>query len=170
MPIPTPDARPHDAAAKRCGQLREHAVLLIVVIRLDRFEECAGIDWSQAVFWRLHILGSTSLRTPAREEEGRAMRSSLPMPLRTTSTFAPTRSQELGDVVHERDASREHGVRRVLRHLGGRSMKMIGRPVRTNGVQLGHHAARVIRLGAEHDAVRLHEVVDGGAFLETRDC
>jgi hypothetical protein len=38
------------------------------------------------------------------------------------STLAPTRSQSSRHLVHERDARGEHGVGRVLRHLGGRDV------------------------------------------------
>ena len=46
-------------------------------------------------------------------------------------------------------------------------MKMIGLPgAHERRVELGHHAARVVAVHAEHDAVGLHEVVDRRAFLQ----
>ncbi len=96
------------------------------------------------------------------------MRSSLPMPLRTTSTFAPTRSQSsaMSFMNEMRVASIAFAAYFVI-SADGMSMKMIGLPrAHERRVQLGHHAARVIRLGAEHDAIRLHEVVDRRAFLQ----
>ncbi len=62
------------------------------------------------------------------------MRSSLPMPLRTTSTFAPTRSHSsaMSFMNEMRVASMAFAAYFVI-SADGRSMKMIGRPVRTNG-------------------------------------
>ena len=46
------------------------------------------------------------------------MRGSEPMPWRTVSMSAPSRVGEVGELVHERDARREHRVGRVLGELG----------------------------------------------------
>ena len=49
----------------------------------------------------------------------------------------------------------------------GQSIIMMGAPVRVNGrVELLHQLGRARVLGADHDAVRLHEIVDGRALLE----
>ena len=62
------------------------------------------------------------------------MRSSLPMPLRTMSTSAPTRSQRFAtSFMNEmRVASIAFAAYFVI-SADGMSMKMIGFPVRTNG-------------------------------------
>ena len=87
--------------------------------------------------------GSTSRRSPGPGKRNAGpMRASLPMPLRTRSTFGADLLAQVGDLVHERDARREHRVGRVLGHLRRRDVheedRLAGAHERR--VQLGHHA------------------------------
>ena len=75
---------------------------------------------------------------------------------------------QIGDLVDEGDLGGEEGVGRVFDQLGGapvgehdRRAVEIERPV-----ELGHHLARALVLGADHDAVGTLEVLDGGAFAQ----
>ena len=75
---------------------------------------------------------------------------------------------QVGELVHEADLGREHGVRRVLGELGRANVHAddaivvaVERLVQRLQ-QLG--GARVV--GADNDAIGLHEVADGVAFLE----
>ena len=96
------------------------------------------------------------------------MRGSLPIPFRTWSTLAPTRSHSsaISFMNEMRVASIAFAAYLVI-SADGMSMKMIGLPVRTNGAYSSrHHGARVVRLDPQHDAIRLEEIIDRRAFLE----
>ena len=76
-------------------------------------------------------------------------------------------------LVHERDARREHGVRRVLAQLGAGAVHHHDRRAgaREGRVELLHDlgAARVV--GADDHAIGPQEIVDRRALLEElRDC
>jgi hypothetical protein len=75
---------------------------------------------------------------------------------------------EVRDLVHERDARREERVGGVLRHLGaGVVHRDDGVPgAHERLVQLAHDLERLLAHRADDDAVGLHEVVDGRAFLQ----
>ena len=77
---------------------------------------------------------------------------------------------DVRDLVHERDARRQNRVRRVLAQLGARRVHHQDRRAgaRERRVQLLHDRRRalVVRLDADHDAIRLHEVFDRGALLQ----
>ncbi len=75
---------------------------------------------------------------------------------------------EVRDVVHEADAGREHGVRGVLDHLGTRDVGENHAEVveHHRAVKAGHEFLGLFAFDADDDAVGLHEVRDGGAFLE----
>ncbi len=75
---------------------------------------------------------------------------------------------EVRDVVHEADAGREHGVRGVLDHFGARDVGEYHAEVveHHRAVEAGHEFLGLFAFDADDDAVGLHEVRDGGAFLE----
>ena len=75
---------------------------------------------------------------------------------------------EIGQFVHERDARREHRVGRVLGQLGRADVHhqqalAVALKRRVDGAQ---QRDRTLVVGADDDAVRSHEVLDGGAFLQ----
>ena len=75
---------------------------------------------------------------------------------------------EIRQLVHEADLGREHRVRRVLGQLGGahvhhdHALAVARERIVERLEQLG--GARIV--GADDDAIGLHEVADRGAFLE----
>ncbi len=75
---------------------------------------------------------------------------------------------QLRDLIHEGDPRGEHGVGGVLGHLGRGNVHhdqwIAG--AHKGGVELFDHFGRFGRVDPYHDAVGLHEVIDGGAFLE----
>ena len=75
---------------------------------------------------------------------------------------------DVRDLVHERDARGEHRVRRVLAQLGAGAVHHHDRRAgaRERRVQLLHQLGRARILGADDDAVGLHEVFDRGALLQ----
>jgi hypothetical protein len=75
---------------------------------------------------------------------------------------------EIGDLVHERDARREHGIGGVFRHLRGRDVHEDDRPAGAHErrVELGHDASRLVCLRAQHHAVGFHEVIHRRAFFQ----
>ena len=75
---------------------------------------------------------------------------------------------EVCDVVHETDAGREHGVRGVLDHFCARDVRENHAEVveHHRAVEAGHEFLRLFAFHANDNAVRLHEVRDGGAFLQ----
>ena len=80
----------------------------------------------------------------------------------------PERVGEVRELVHERDPRREHRVRGVLGELGRADVHdqqpiVVAHERRIDRAQRGD---RALVLRADHDAVRLHEVVDGRAFLQ----
>ena len=173
------NASPHTAtrvpatiAAKRRGQLREHAVLLIVVHRLDRFENAQARRLRRARSARApsRPWGSTSRRSPGPGNRNAGSDALVAADALAHDDRRSRRRARTGSAMSFMNEMRVASmrVRRVLRHLGGRDVHEDDRLARAHErrVQLGHHAARVIRLGAEHDAVGLHEVVDRRAFLQ----
>ena len=75
---------------------------------------------------------------------------------------------KVGDVVHERNLGRQHGVGGVLGHFGGRNIHEQHRVAveREGLVEAGQYVLGALGFYAADDAVGLHEVVDGGAFFE----
>ena len=70
------------------------------------------------------------------------------------------RLADVGDLVDEADAGGQEGVRGVLDHLRRAQVgDHNGRP--QGQVELGHLLGRLAVQGAQHDAVGVHEVVDG---------
>jgi hypothetical protein len=147
----------HDVTLPRVGALhagghvQRHAVLL------------AGVQQ------RLHVLGEARPAVAgARKEERRA-------DARVAADAAPhvvdvgaDALAEQRDLVHERDARGEHRVGGVLGELRARHVHEQDRLAGAyeGRVQLAEHAARMIALDAEHDAVGVEEVLDRGALLE----
>ena len=86
---------------------------------------------------------------------------SRPMPLDTSLTSAPTRSQSAGDLVDEGDLWwRERRWRPYLIiSADSRSVVMIGEIAQEKrAVDLGHHLGRALGLHADNDAVGPHEI------------
>jgi hypothetical protein len=76
--------------------------------------------------------------------------------------------RQIGELVHERDAHREHAVRGVLGELG-RANVHDDQPVPVaieRGIQLPHRLARFLVVGADDDPVGLHEVRHREPFLQ----
>ena len=96
------------------------------------------------------------------------MRGSEPMPWRTCSMSAPSVVGEVGELVHERDARGEHRVGGVLGELGRAHVHhqqalVVALERRVDGA---HRGDRALVVGADHDAVGPHEVLDRRAFLQ----
>ena len=96
------------------------------------------------------------------------MRGSEPMPDADLLDVGAHALGEVGHLVHEADLGGQHGVGRVLGQLGrahvhhDHAVAVADERVVQRLEQLG--GARVV--GADDDAVRLHEVVDRRAFLQ----
>ena len=75
---------------------------------------------------------------------------------------------EVCDVVHEADAGCEHGVCSVLDHFGARDVREDHAEVveHHRAVEAGHEFFCLFAFHTDDNAVRLHEVRDGGAFLQ----
>ena len=75
---------------------------------------------------------------------------------------------EIGDVVHEGNFRRQHGIGRILGHLGGGNVhEEHGVTVQRKGfVESGQHFLSAIGFNSANDAIRLHEVIDGRTFLQ----
>jgi len=75
---------------------------------------------------------------------------------------------EVGEFVHEADAGGEHGVGGVLGELRAPDVHEDDALVvpLEGGVELVHESPRAGVLDADDDAVGLHEVFNGDAFLE----
>ncbi len=100
------------------------------------------------------------------------MRGSEPMPRRTASMSAPTRSAKFAEFVHERDARSEHRVggvlgefRRANVHVERALVVAVERRIKPLHLLAGALAGGVL-VAADHDAVRPREVLHGRAFLE----
>ena len=75
---------------------------------------------------------------------------------------------EVGELVHERDARRQHRVRRVLGELGRAHVHhqhalVVALERRVDGA---HRGDRALVVGADDDAVGPHEIVDRRALLQ----
>ena len=75
---------------------------------------------------------------------------------------------QIGHLVDEADLAGQHGVARVLHHLGAAHIHDQDRVALAHErlVQLAHHVAGFLALHAAHHAVGLVEVGDGIAFLQ----
>ena len=99
----------------------------------------------------------------ARAEERRADPAVETDPLRDRRYVGPGRLADVRDLVDERDARHERGVRSQLHHLRGRDVAAHERRLDTVVERCDHVA--VARLeGADDDAVGMHEVLHGGAL------
>ena len=96
------------------------------------------------------------------------MRWSEPMPRRTISTSAPSRSREAGDLVHEADLGREHAVGGVFgqfRRAHVHHDDLVVVPVEGR-VDLAQHFLGLGVGGADDDALGVLRVRDCRPFLE----
>ena len=90
------------------------------------------------------------------------------MPVRTSRTSAPTRSQMVAIFVDERNLGGQHAVGGVLGHFGAahshddKLLTAAGK----GSVQFAHESGGLFVVRAHHHAVRLHEVGHGVAFFE----
>ena len=75
---------------------------------------------------------------------------------------------QVGQLVHEADARGQHGVGGVLGQLRGTHIHDDQALVVAleRRIELAHHFSRARVLDADDDAIRPHEVLDRGAFLE----
>ena len=75
---------------------------------------------------------------------------------------------QVGNLIDEGDLGGEEGVRRVFDKLGGAAAGVEdGRLVEVKRpINLGHELARALVVGADHDAIGMLEVLDGGAFAQ----
>ena len=118
---------------------------------------------------RRHVLGKARAAIPhAGKEKG------VPDPRvrpDTTSHLLDVRSESLtesGDLVHKGYLGREHGVRRILRHLGAGWVHHQDPLTLTHkrAVEFFHNLNNGRLRRADHNTVRLGEVLDRGAFLQ----
>ena len=117
----------------------------------------------------LHVLGETaSAVAAAGVEELRAYAGVAADALADHVHVGADEFAEVRDVVHEADAGREHGVRGVLDHFGARDVGEDYAEVveHHRAVEAGHEFLGLFAFHADDNAVGLHEVRDGGAFLE----
>jgi hypothetical protein len=117
----------------------------------------------------LHVLGKAAAPIPDAGKEERG--TNPPIRANRLSHLIHVRADQLAHVrnlVHERDAGRQDGVRRVLAQLGaGRIHHHDWRAgSRERRVQLPHHTRRSLIVAADDDAVRLHEVFDRRTLLQ----
>ena len=75
----------------------------------------------------------------------------------------PGRLADVRDLVDERDPGHQCGIRGKLDHLGRGDVRADDRRV-DPVVQGGDHVTRSLVERPDHDPVRLHEVLDGGAL------
>src|SRR5690606_18384463 len=104
----------------------------------------------------------------SREEEGRT---DSPVKTYTLANIVYIGAHDLtqiGDLVHEGDPTGKHRVSRILRHLraavvhdeDGRS------GTSKRAIEFLHDFRHPHIAGPDNHAIRLHEVIDGGTFLE----
>ena len=118
---------------------------------------------------RLDVLRKAGAAVPdAGEEEGGADAPVEADAAAHVLDVAADRLAQVGDLVHQRDARRQHGVGGVLGHLGAlrahHQDRVAGAHERL--VELRHDGQGVLAVAADDDAVGLLEVLDRGAFLE----
>src|SRR6266511_3213992 len=117
----------------------------------------------------LHVLGEAGTSVAgAGEQERRADAPVGADSLPHERHVGAERLAQPGDLVHERDARGEHGVRRILRHLGRRHVHVDDgvAGAHQRRVQLPEEASGSIRVRTHDHAIRLHEVLDRRAFLQ----
>ena len=157
-------------AAKTLGELVEQHRLLVFVHFFDGLENAhlvavlfGGLDEGFHVFRE-----AASTIAAARVEELRADAGVASDTLTDHVHVGAYEFAEVGDVVHEADAGREHGVRGVLDHFGARDVRENHAEVveHHRAVQAGHEFLGLFAFHTDDNAVGLHEVRDGGAFLQ----
>ncbi len=75
---------------------------------------------------------------------------------------------EVGNIVHEGNLGRQHGIGRILGHLGGGNIhEEHGVTVQRKGlVEAGQHVLSALRFDPTDDAIGLHKIVNGCPFLQ----
>jgi hypothetical protein len=90
------------------------------------------------------------------------------MPTRTFSMSAPDGLRDVGELVHEADLGRQHGIGGILGQLRRAHVHQHDAVAVSieRGIECAQQlaGARIVR--ADDDAVRAHEVFDRGAFLQ----
>ena len=73
-----------------------------------------------------------------------------------------------GDFIHEGNAGGQHGVRRIFRHFRRQNIHgenpIVGQ--HEGSVNFFQNQSRAKRVGANHDSVRFHAILNGRAFFE----
>ena len=148
---------------------REHMLLKLIGL-LDRLQHVQLLTrLGGGADQRLHVLGKAGSAIAAAGIEKVVADTGI-----RTDALAHQfniRAQSLGEVgqfVHERDARRQHGIRRILGQLGRAQIHhdhplMVALEWR---IELTHEFHRLRILGTDDDAIRLHEIFDRRPFLE----
>ncbi len=170
------NARPHSAIVLPFSEpkwrciLLDQQLLLRGVDLLDGFQDLEGVALVlRELEDRLDVLREAAAAVAAaREQEGGADALVRGDGAADLVDVGAVLLADVRHLVHERDARRQHGVRRVLAQLGARAVHHHDRRAGAGErrVELAHHlgAARIV--GADDDAIGPQEVVDGGALLE----
>ncbi len=171
---PDREAAPAQIRAMDRLDLVEQHVLLRVVDRLDRFQDAQRVAvLARGADQRLHVLreARAAVADPGVQEviaDPRIGTDAAPHRLDVRADAI----REVRHLVHERDAGREHRVRRVLRelrrthvHVDGALVVAVERRVQLLHL-LGGQRAGFVGVDADDDAVRPHEVLDRRPFLE----
>lgn len=157
-------------AAEALGELVEQHRLLVFVDFFDGLENAhfvavlfGGLDEGFHVFRE-----AASTVAAARVEEFAADAGVATDALADHVHVGAHEFAEVCDVVHEADAGCEHGVCGVLDHLGARNVRENHAEVveHHRAVEAGHEFFGLFAFHTHDNAVGLHEVRDGGSFLQ----
>ncbi|ABA49950.1 hypothetical protein BURPS1710b_2989 [Burkholderia pseudomallei 1710b] len=168
-----------ERAARQIGavalfDLVEQHVLLCVVHVLDRLENPERLTvFARGANERLHVLRKARAAVAdARIQEVIADPRIGADPAAHRLDVGADAIREIRHLVHERDARREHRVRRVFRelrrahvHVDRALVIAVERRVELLHLLAGDRARRVV-VDADDDPVRPHEIVDGRALLQ----
>ena len=90
------------------------------------------------------------------------------MPRRTHFDVRAQALRQVGKLVHEGDARRQHGIGGILGQFGRAHVHDDHALVAAleRRVQVAHDLGGALVVAAYHDAVGAHEILDRGAFLE----
>ena len=118
---------------------------------------------------RLDILGeaAATIATPGIQELRADARVGADA-LADAVDISPYPFAEVGNVVHERDTGGEHGISRILGHLGRGDIHEDDTEVvdEERLIETGHHLAGLLALRTHHDTVGRHEVLDGSTLFQ----
>ncbi len=168
----SPQRKPaaREVGAEPRDDLVDQTMLLRVVGRLDgRQHAHRPLELGRGVQQRLDVLREAAPAVAdARIQEVVADPGIGPDALADQLDVGAEVIGEIGELVHERDPRRQHRVRRVFGELG-RAHVHHQQPLvaaHERRVDRTHRGDRALVVGADHDAVGPHEIVDRRALLQ----